>query len=595
MNQLQALIRMLLLGAIILASLGAAPVSMAVAQSSRGDATAYESALSGLLVETVGGDFEIYETEVLTYAHGQGEIIDISSNTAFVQVAFFDDTDTNQETLEIYNEGFFADVDEVQVLDEGEERDTAYTFAIVTYNGVEFYYYLSVQEDVVGNVDLLQRIFSTDATFFANVEAAQEAISIGRDGFLEDIDVRDLEDLAGGAARPEPTREPAETPTETPAAAAVPTIDPANATVRDLEALDGELVAAVGVQVGAGSAEVPAFEEIPLAYGDAEAILFFVMRPESPEATLDFILSIFTPENGTLRNIGTDATRSFAWSLDVVEDGADEYLLYVQVRNDRFPQFHYAEILFAPLDGMPDALEDFQARVQVNGVPVFEGAELESIELLLRGGAGVNDREARRDEPGEDEKVETRDAPEDGDIDLASQGLVSSAVYESPQFGTVVEWDDAQWIADTEWPLTAVSDREAGVDSIVLFWAEGNVSIMVQVMASQGWEPEDYVEVWESDEYVLQSVHEDAELLLADSGSRHGGVLYRMYTSDGEEMILVQETIYVDDDVVAIVSLLGDPQVIADAYDDARDLITVDDFDAAGTFTSREIRRELQN
>lgn len=592
MSHLLTSIRMLLLGAIVVASLGVAP---AVAQSSRGDASLYRSELSGLDVAVDGDEFAIYETEVLNYAHGQGEIIEISSNTAFVQIAFFDDTDTNQETLEIYNDAFISDVDEFQVLDEGADRDTVSTFALAIYNGVEFYYYLSVQEDVVGNVDLLQRIFSTDATFFANVEAAQDAISIGRDGFLEDVDVRDLQELAGGAAPPEPTREPEEAPTEVAIAEPVPTIDPANATVRDLEVVNAELVASQDVQVGAGAAEVPAYEEIPLMHGDAEAILLFLMRPESPEATLDFLLSILTPENGSLENVGTDATRAFAWSLDVVADGGEEFLLYVQVRNDRFPRFHYAEILFAPLDGMPEALEEFQANVQLDGVPVFEGADPGSIELLLRGGAGAVDRDSGSREQGEDEKVETRDGAGEGAVDLESQGLVDATVYESPQFGTVVEWDDAQWLADTEWPLTAVSDRETGVDSVVLFWADGDASIMVQVMASEGWEPEDYVETWESEDYIIQSVHENAELLLADSGSRHGGVLYRMYTSEGDEVILVQEAVYVNDDVVAIVTLLGAPRVVADAYDDARDLVTVEDFAAAGTFTSREIRRALDD
>ena len=576
------------------------------AQSGDLDPSAYESELSGLEIEISGDDFEIYEAEVQNYSHGQGEIVEIASNTSYVQVAFFDDTDTNEETLEIYNEAFSSDVDDFEILDEGENGDTVYTFAVATYEGVEFYYYLSVTQDVEDNVDLLQRIFATDATFFEDLVAAQDAISIGRDGFLEDVDVADLEDLAGEAPRRdgEPTEEPEEEPTETPeeqpteeiVEEPVPTIDPAGATVRDLVVVNAELVATSDVAVGAGAAEAPAYEEIPMQYAGGEAILVMLMRPYSPEGTLDFVLSVFTPEGGTLQNIGTDADRTSAWSLDLVDQGGEQHLLYVHVQSDRFERFHYTEILFAPVDALPETLDGFRENVQIGGLPMFQEADRDTLEWLLGGGEEPDAEEQPVDGEEEDTKLDTEGGGDEqsGNLDLESQGLVSETEYESPQYGVIVEWDDSAWTADPEWELTAVSDTESGVDSLIVLHGDGDASLMIQILASEGAEPEQYVETWESGDYVAENVHEDAEVLLSDSSSRAVGVVYLTYDAEGNPLILVQEAIFIDDEVTALVTIFGTPETIADAYADAEDLVSVDGNDAAGTFTSREIERAVE-
>ncbi len=600
MNRWPVLIRMLLLGMLLTASVARVPTPALAAQSSDVDPASYVSELSGYQVDVSDDNFEIYNAELQTYRNGQGEIIEIASNTAYVQIAFFDDTDTNQETLDIYNEAFTGDVDDFEVLDEGENRDTVFTYAVATYNGVEFYYYLSVTEDVEGNVDLLQRIYATDATFFDDFAAAQDAISIERDGFLEDVDVRDLEDLAGGSTRDEPQPEPTATeeaaPTEDASTEPVPTLDPDTSAVRDLVVVDAQMVSTSEVTVSEGSAELPSYEEIPLGYGNAEVTILLLMRPESPEATLDLILSIFTPEGGSLDNVGTDATRSAAWSLDRVDQNGTPYLLYVEVRNDRFQQFHYAEIIAAPATEFQDAVQVFHDNVQVAGVPMFADADAETLGWLLDGGGAPDSRDDSGDQTQVDDKSDTRgsDEQDSGGLDLESQGLTSDTTYESPQFGVEVEWDDAAWTADTEWELTAVSDTETGIDSVILIWNGGDASIMVQVMETDGEEPADFVDAWESDDYVAENVHEDAEVLLSDSSMRRGAVMYRTYNADGTELVYSQEVIALDDNLVAIVSLFAVPEDISDAYADAEDLLTVDGQDAAGTFTAREVERAIE-
>jgi hypothetical protein len=241
-------------------------------------------------------------------------------------------------------------------------------------------------------------------------------------------------------------------------------------------------------------------------------------------------------------------------------------------------------------------MDAFGENVQVDGVPMFSQADRETIGFLLEGGEDPNEGASATEEAGTDDKNNPNgDEPteEASGLDLESQGLVSESEYESPQYGVIVEWDESVWGIDPEWELTAVSDEETGIDSVILFWLNGDASMMIQIMPSDGSEPADIVEVWESDDYVVESVHEDAGILLSDSGRNSGGVIYLTYNTDGEELILAQEVIYIDDETMAVVTMFSSPDDIVDAYADAEDLVAVDDNDAAGTFTPREIEGAL--
>lgn len=603
MSRIGARVRALLLCALLVAS--CMNGNAAVAQRDDDvDPEFFESELSGIEVE-VTGNFAIYQAELQEYRHGQGEIVSIGSDTAYVQVSFFDDTDTSQETLEIYNDSFESEVDEFVVLDEGDRRDTVFTFAVAELEGVEFYYYLSVTEDVEENVDVLQRVFATDATFFDDLADAQESITIDRDGFLENVDVADLEDIADGAVEQrgdDPTEEPAETeePTEEPVETgepveAVPTIDPATATVYDMEIVPGQIVATSDVQVFPASVVPPGVEEIPFRLGDAEGTIVLLLRPMHPEQTLEQLLQIFTPEGATRENIGTDADRTSAWSLDILEVDGEQTLFYVHVQNDRFSRYHYSEVVFAPIGELEGSLDAFGDNVQIDGIPMFAEAERETIAFLLEGGETANQQTGGREESGTEEKNDQGEeaTEESGGTDLESQGLIASNEYESPQYGIGIEWDDTVWDADPAFEQTAVSDTDAGIDTLVLFWLNGDAAMFFLVMPSDSDEPADFVDLWQSDEYILDQVHEDAEVLLADSSRNSGGVVYRSYNAEGQEMIVVNEAIYIDDETIVLLTMYGSPADIAGAYGDAEDLISVDGNDATGTFTSREIDRAL--
>lgn len=616
--------RVLLLFAMFLAGLASGVPSLA-AQSSDVEPDYYLSELSELEIEITGDEFEIYEAELQTYEHGEGEIVQIESGTSSVQVAFFDDTDTNLETLDIYNESFSADVEDFEILDEGEDGDVVYSFATASYEDIQFLYYLSVTEDVVGNVDILQRVFAPDMTFFEDVAAAQESIEIDGEAFLADVDVEELEDLAGGAVQSGDDQETSDEDDVTPEAGATEDEEEddsrggaAGGDSYEFEIVPAELSVSGDIEIADSFYDEPAAEQVQLERPEngTFAIVQLMQTPMDPEGTLDAILGSFDSSLDSVENLGSDADATSAWSLDIGEAEGDEAVIYLYVDSERYDGFHYVELIFASEATFLDDLDAFNQDVEVDGEDMFAQADVDELENLLDGGSAPDDPEdedsgtssrSREDAKiGTGEEEEGTDSGENGtgrdetdedtgELDLESQGLISESEFESLQHGVVVEWDEAIWGVDTTWDLSAVSDEDTGIDSVILFWQDGNASMLIQIMPADGSTPEDFVDTWESDDYVIDSVHEDAEILLADSGPDSGAVVYLTYDSDGGEVVLVQEVIDIDGgNTVGVVTMFASPEEVAAAYADAEDAVSVDGAGVVGTFTAREMESAVE-
>src|SRR5687767_641305 len=86
MQRLATPVRWILVAFLVIPGLAGAGRFAVAAQSGDIDPASYESELSGFEIEISGDDFEIYEADVQDYSHGQGEIVEIASNTAYLQV-----------------------------------------------------------------------------------------------------------------------------------------------------------------------------------------------------------------------------------------------------------------------------------------------------------------------------------------------------------------------------------------------------------------------------------------------------------------------------------------------------------------------------
>lgn len=139
-----------------------------------------------------------------------------------------------------------------------------------------------------------------------------------------------------------------------------------------------------------------------------------------------------------------------------------------------------------------------------------------------------------------------------------------------------------------------MSER-GGIDALSLIWdGEDFAMIFVDLSSADGLLPEDFVDYWVSDDFLLENADPDAEILLDDVVGDAGAVVMVDYLSDGEEVIIAKEAILLDDgETIAVVTLITLPPSFGDAYADAEGDIQIDTMSAFNVFSPREVDRAL--
>lgn len=144
--------------------------------------------------------------------------------------------------------------------------------------------------------------------------------------------------------------------------------------------------------------------------------------------------------------------------------------------------------------------------------------------------------------------------PADGsgiDPDRAALGLISDTEYESPQYGTSVEWPATVAV---EPPL--VSDQESGDDVLRLQAEDDSFGILVRTFPASGssvaegiaFYTEDYGERWDSFEVLLTARDDDS-----------GGAVVLLVNDAGVEVVQYIEIYATADDVLVEVILTTSP------------------------------------
>src|SRR4051794_12795086 len=64
----------------------------------------YTSELTGVDIEISGSEFEITAADLQHYPNGKGEVVEIEPSTGIshAEVSFFDDSDTPEDTINVY-------------------------------------------------------------------------------------------------------------------------------------------------------------------------------------------------------------------------------------------------------------------------------------------------------------------------------------------------------------------------------------------------------------------------------------------------------------------------------------------------------------
>jgi hypothetical protein len=154
----------------------------------------YTSELTGWQVEVAGPDFALQDAALEEYPHGRGERITINGvdSLSYVEVAFFDDEDSPEETIAVTMREFQATSQRFTILDSGTAGGVSYALAVFQLNvNVTGYVYMQVEPDVTGNVDFAQSLFTLNLDFPEQLVLASGQITVGDHAFLDDpvIDV----------------------------------------------------------------------------------------------------------------------------------------------------------------------------------------------------------------------------------------------------------------------------------------------------------------------------------------------------------------------------------------------------------------------
>lgn len=179
------------------------------------DQERYDAELMDWTIDVSGPNYVLQDVALEEYPHGRGERIYITSvdSAGFVEVSFFDDKDTPEQTIELMLRDFDAASTSLEVLDSGTEGGIHFALArFELAQGMRGYFYIEVAEDINGNVDLSQSIYSIDSDFVEQLEIARSEISLAGLPFLAEP-VSDIEPLLAAdqellASTPEPIATP---------------------------------------------------------------------------------------------------------------------------------------------------------------------------------------------------------------------------------------------------------------------------------------------------------------------------------------------------------------------------------------------------
>ncbi len=185
--------------------------------------------------------------------------------------------------------------------------------------------------------------------------------------------------------------------------------------------------------------------------------------------------------------------------------------------------------------------------------------------------------------------------PVSGDTgDLEKLGLVGDGEYESPQFGTSVEWND-DWVLDDESGDPLFSDEAEGTDGLYFIpadWTDASNygSISVRIFAASATDtPESVVEYWTSDEYLNGGSGDGLEVLMSDTSRTEGGVVSLMPTDEGE-LVQYISVLFVDaGETAVVVEFYATPESVEDVLASAQAAITVDGKDVLTLFEPADI------
>ena len=344
------------------------PIGPALAAQAPDAETTYDAELLNWEIKVTGPTFALQDTALEEYPHGRGERIYVSGvdSLAFAEIAFFDDADTPDQTIDVMLSEFENTSQSFTTLDRGESDGVSYAFVKFQISD-EFsgYFYIEVAPDVSGNTDFAQSLYTINEDFLTSLSLAQAEIIIQGNAFLGapaiDLDAIVAADLAAA----------------TPLAQATPA-----RTGYTFQTVDGEL-----------QVQPPVTYDYPLLTNHLEAAYIsspvgfgFVgyqrQETDSAAAVIESIIAEApmgeaAPRLLELQENGEHATAVYRIAID-----GGFTIMVIDVTNVDANSWQIEALAVRESDFLAE-MATFQQAVMVNGTPFLDAISVEEVDAIL--------------------------------------------------------------------------------------------------------------------------------------------------------------------------------------------------------------------
>lgn len=599
MTHITRTFRVAVVATILALTLGAVP--HAVAQPQTVDPNAYTSVLSEFEIAVSGPEFEITGAELQHYATGEGEIIDIEpvTNVGAVEVSFFDDADSPDESIDIYLASIETAADSFDVIDRGVSGTTSYALALVEYDGVAIAYYIQVTLDVTGSVDLLESLLVPAEEIEPLMTTAQAEITIDGAPFMDGVAPAQVGDvLANGGTLAGDEQPPATA--EAGSGAVLPTSG-ATIEIGPDFTLAGEPTVSGNLEVqsidGPGTQSMIAAGQTGGAPADILAQFTDGVMNSQPDAE---VVHEDTTEGSALRVLWVPGTDGVGSAIVLVADTVT------------VPGFELVQAHEVPGDDVEGSLIAIQGQISINGLPALAKIDAGEIAALIADHTGEPQSDLTGDataetqsgDPRSDARVPGTGTDNTSEINstpatTASQssvGVLTDSTWQGAVHGREIGWDPAVWFVNAENPDDLVSLPEESEDTIVLqAQTETDTAIFyISVYGDTTATPDEYLDYWMSEDFLAQpgSSGGDIAAELVNSRTRGGDTAVIItYQGSGGEYVLIRQAVALDDGTLLIVTLDAPAADAAAIYEQALNGVTIDGEPIFRVFSVSQIQR----
>ncbi len=600
MRMLAPTFRILIVG--LLLALPLLSVAGVGAQEQNFTPQAYTSQLSDFDIVVSGPVYAITGATLEHYSSGEGEIVTIESDVVSIEVSFFDDADTPEQTIDAYLAGIEnADLD-YTLIDRGIEAGVTYALTSIHYEGIDVFYYMQVTQDVAGNVDLFETILTTATTFEDDLAAAQNEITIDVAPFMETVVAADLVEAAAsspGSSTPESDSAPVTAETTVP-------FDTAGVSLGL-----GPDFQVTGDPVTDGS-----IQGYMVAGADTLTLVALGETGMSAEEVVESFTSSLDENYESVEQVDALVTDDFAWALYRVELDGQPRAMLVTADTALVPGFELLVSSEMPVTDVAASITSLQTGLGIDGQPLLANIDADDIAVRLGDGSTeptpelVETPEATAgstpSRPRDDAKLPTDggagNSSEIGGTPEATEEPVtqSDSSWESPVLGHVVEWDAVTWFVDVDDPSMVESDEAEQYESLTLTAELSPVIslLYIDMYGANDSTPDEYLAYWSSEEFLRHETS-SGELFngeLVSTRSRQGRVAVVIsYSNSDGDFYLIREAVATGDGSIMLLTLDTPASDVVAAYTAAQDDVKIDGGSSFSVFTPEQIQRATGN